>query len=262
MIFSARLYRYAYPLKALFQRDLRVRYAPTVFGIGWTVLHPLVLLLMYTFVFSVIFKVRFDAEGSVVGSALYLVCGFLPYTAIAEGIHLAGSSLSENKSLLKKTIFPTEILPVVSVFISTIPELIGLFLLLIFAGIKGIQFSILLAFLPLLILIRIVFTMGLAWLSSVLNVYIKDMRHITGLLITAWGFLTPIYYPVQMMPDNLKWLLKINPLFYLTDAYRAVIMEARNPLYDLPVLVIWAVMASLGGLWFFRRTIDPAKDFL
>ncbi len=253
---------YGYPLLTLVRRDFKIRYAPTFLGLGWAVLQPLIFLLVYTFAFKVILKVRFNPEDSTSAFVLYLVCGFLPFMALSEGIQRGSTSLTENRSLLKKVIFPAEVLPAVSVVSTAVTEAIGLFLLLVVASFFGVRPSVWLAFLPLLIMLRIVITLGLAWLVGVLNVFMSDLGQFLGLLLTAWMFLTPIFYPADAMPHSLLWLMKVNPLYHLVAAYRAVILQSCNPVHELPVLILWAVGIAIFGLWFFRKTVERAKDFL
>jgi lipopolysaccharide transport system permease protein len=255
-------HRYGYPLLAMVRRDFKIRYAPTVLGLGWAVLQPLIFLVLYTLVFTVILKVRFHPEAGVGSSVLYVVCGFLPYMALSEGIQRGSTSLTENSSLLHKVIFPAEVLPAVGVIGAAVTELIGLVLLVGLAGFFGVRPSVWLVFLPLIVLMRIAITLGFAWLVSVLNVFFSDLSQFLGLALMAWMFLTPIFYPVENIPDALIWLLHLNPLHHLTVAYRAVLLEMKSPLPTLLILTGWAVGISSLGVWFFRRTVERAKDFI
>jgi homopolymeric O-antigen transport system permease protein len=254
--------RHWYALRALVRRDLAARYGQTVLGLGWTVVQPLMLLVLYTFVFSVIMKLKFRAGAGTGDFALYLTCGMFPFLALSEGIQRATNSLTENKSLLDKVRFPAEVLPAVAVVGAGLTETIGLLLLLLFTPFFDVQLSLWLAFLPLLIVMRLAFTMGLAWLASVLNVFFTDLGQMIGLLLTSWMFLTPIFYPVAMVPEGFMWLVEINPLHQFVSAYRAVVLEARSPLPMLPALLAWTVASCVLGWWFFRRTVENAKDFL
>jgi ABC-type polysaccharide/polyol phosphate export permease len=253
---------YGYPLLALVRRDLKTRYAQTIVGFGWTVLQPLILLLLYTFVFSVILQVKFRAGGNTGEFALYLTSAMFPFLALSEGVQRASTSLSENRSLLDKVLFPAEVLPAVSVVSATISEIIGLTLLIGLTVLMDVRLSGWIVLLPLLVLLRVVFTMGLAWLVSVLNVFFTDIGQSLGILFTAWMFLTPIFYPVELVPDGLTWALQINPLYHLVSAYRAVLLEAQSPLPMLPYVLMWCAAVSVLGLVFFRKTVERAKDFL
>ncbi|MGH7450944.1 MAG: ABC transporter permease [bacterium] len=254
--------RYGYPLLALVRRDFTIHYAPTVLGLGWTVLQPLLQLSLYTVVFSVILQVKFRPHDGAGGSILYDLCGFLPYMALNEGIQRACHSLVENRNILRKTIFPAEVLPAMAVVSAAVKEGIGLVLLIGMAFGFGVRPSAWIAFLPLLMLLRLTITLGLAWLVSVLKVFISDMSQVLELILMAWMFLTPIFYPVDKVPEGLQWLLQINPLFHLAAAYRAVVLEGRSPLPMLPVLIVWAIIIPSLGQWFFRKAIERAKDFL
>lgn len=256
------LHRYGYPLLSLVRRDFKIRYAPTILGLVWTVLQPLVFLSIYTFVFSVILKVKVGPEDSPSGFVLYLLSGYLPYMALSEAIQRGSTCLTENRSLLNKVIFPAEVLPAVGVASATVTEVIGLILLSGLAAILGVHLSLWIAFLPILMLVRIALSLGLAWLVSVLNVFLTDLGQFLGLLLMAWMFLTPIFYPVEAVPQSLIFLLKLNPLHHLIAAYRAAVLQAQNPLPELLIAMGWAAGFLVFGFWFFRRTVERAKDFL
>ncbi len=254
--------RYWYPLRSMLRRDFKIRYAPTFLGVGWAALQPLLLLLLYTFVFSGILNVKFGPEAGTFGFVLYFGCGFFPYHALSEAMRQGSTSLTDNRGLLDKVIFPAEVLPAVSVLTAGVTEIIGLVLLAVFASFFGIHPSAWLLFLPVIVLLRIVLSLGLGWLVSVLNVFVNDLGQILGLLLLTLMFITPIFYPVEAVPEGMIWLVKLNPLYYVVTAYRAVILHTQNPLPALLGLIPWAIIMSAFGLWFFRRTIERAKDFL
>ncbi len=256
-------WRYWYPLLSMIRRDFKTRYGPTFLGVGWAVLQPLLLLLLYTVVFSGILQVRLGPEDGAREFVLHLACGLFPYIACAEAVQRGSTSLTENRSLLDKVIFPAVVLPSVGGLIATVTEVVGLALLVLFASfLGGVRPSAWVLFLPAIVLLRVVMCLGLAWLVSVLNVFVRDLGQILGLLLTAWMFLTPIFYRVDAVPDGLTWLLKLNPLYHVVTSYRAVILQAQNPLPAIPGLLIWAIITPVLGLWFFRRTIERAKDLL
>jgi homopolymeric O-antigen transport system permease protein len=257
---SIRLHQYGYPLLSLVRREFKTRYGLTALGPSWAIVHPLMFLLLYTLVFPVIMRVRFRPDMSAFDSALYLVCGLLPYLAMVESMHRACTSLTENRSLLEKVVFPAEVLPAVPVVTSAVTEIIGLVLIAALAGFRGLSAWI--VFLPLLVILRILFTLGLAWFVSVLNVFLRDLGQVLGLILTAWMFLTPIFYPLDLIPESLTWLLRFNFLYQLVSAYRAVVMAGRSPANELPYLFVWTGIVLALGLWFFQRTLGRAKDFL
>lgn len=256
------LHRYSYPLIALVRRDLQMRYATTALGLGWAVLQPLTLLLLYIFVFGFILRIKVHPGAGFGDFALYLMSGMLPYMALAEGIQRASSSLRENRGLLDKVVFPAEVLPAVSVVSATLTEVIGLLLLTGLALLFHVQMSAWLLLLPLLVLLRVLLTLGFAWLVSVLTVFVGDFSQFLGLMLTAWLFLTPIFYSADAVPSGLRWLLVCNPLHDTVVAYRAVLLQGANPLLAVARAIAWAVGFAAVGLWFFRKTLDRAKGFL
>ena len=254
--------RYWYPLITLVRRDFKVRYARSLFGIGWSLLLPLLSLLLYTTVFATILKVRVGHEVDRGSFVLFLLCGNLPFTAVAAGIMRGSTSLNGNRNLLKKVIFPAVVLPMVGVLSATVAELIGLILLLIYAAASGIQLSFWLLLLPLLIILRVIMTLGLAWLVSILTVFFSDLGQILGLMITGWLFVTPIFYPANSIPPSLLPLFKLNPLFHLITAYRTVILQGKNPFPEVLPVVLFAFGVALIGFWFFHKMLDRAKDLI
>jgi lipopolysaccharide transport system permease protein len=254
--------RYLYALATLVRRDLKARYSRTVLGLGWTVVQPLMLLALYTFVFSEIMKLEFGAGRGTRNFALYLASGMFPFFALSEGILRASTSLTENRSLLDKVRFPAEVLPAVGVVTSTIPEVLGLGLLILFGAFSDVQYSPWLVFLPVLIFLRALLTLGIAWLVSVLNVFLVDIGQFVGLVLTTWMFLTPIFYPAELVPGRFAMALQLNPLHHLVTAYRAVLLEARSPLESFPILIVSTVLTVGIGLAFFTGTVERAKDFL
>ena len=137
--FGVTLRCYWYPLLSMLRREFKIRYSLTLFGVGWTVLQPLILLLLYTFVFSWILQVRLGPEAGTRAFVLYFACGFLPYLAFSEAIQRGSTSLTDNRSLLDKVVFPAEVLPAVGVFMAAVTEIIGLLLLVVMASFLGVR---------------------------------------------------------------------------------------------------------------------------
>jgi ABC-type polysaccharide/polyol phosphate export permease len=193
----------------------------------------------------------------------FLLTGMLPYLAVSEGIQRASGALREDRALFDREAFPATVVPASRVVAATVTEVAALALVLIVGLALGdLHLSPWLAALPLVIALRIVVTCGYAWLVSVLTVFITDLGEALSLLLTAWLFLTPIFYRVDQVPEGLRWLLAINPLHHVVEAYRAVLLDGRAPWPEALWLAGWAV--ALGGLgaWFFRSALDRAKDFL
>lgn len=234
------------------QRDLESRYRGSYLGRAWSVLNPLLSLALYTFIFSVILKVRFSAGGH--GSfALNLMCGLLPWLAFSETLIRATSVIASNQNLVKKVVFPLEVLPASLVASALFNQLIGMAILLIaVATMGGLQLT--LVWLPALLVLQMAFTLGISWLLASLGVFIRDISQAISLILNVWMYLTPIVYPASMVPDNFRWALLVNPLAFIVESYRAAIVEgmAPNALGLLANLGASVLLMMLGYAWFSK----------
>jgi homopolymeric O-antigen transport system permease protein len=250
-------------IEAFVRRDIRGRYVTSVLGLSWALIQPLVLLLLYTFVFAYVLKVRFGANGTTGSFALYLFCGMLPWLAFAEGITRSASVIVEQAPLIKKVVFPSEILPAYVVVSALVMELAGLVILLAGVGLfyRGLGWSV--ALLPVLIALQFLFTLGVGWVLASLNVFLRDVGQVLGMALTLWMFLTPIFYPAELMPQRYVWILYVNPMYYVVQAYRDVILEGHSP-QALRMLVLGAIamVCFVLGYWFFRRSKHAFVDVL
>lgn len=244
-------------------RDIRGRYINSALGLWWAVIQPLALLALYTFVFSGIMSVRLNGSSSTGEFALYAFCGLLPWLAFADALTRSASVLFDQTPLIKKVVFPSEILPVHLVLSALVVEIVGLvvFLAVVIVGGRLPGWSLLL--LPVVIALQFFFMTGIAWLLSTLAVYLRDVRQVVGLVLTLWMFLTPIVYPASLVPARFKWVLDINPMTAVVDAYRAALLDDRMP---SPVpLVVFAVVAFtlfVSGYWVFTRSKPTFADLL
>ncbi len=250
-----------YPLRALVRRELGRRYATTALGLGWTVVQPLVLIGVYLLVFGSILGGG-DAAATRHGFTFFMLSGMLPYLAASDGIQRASTSVREDRTLFDREEFPAEVVPAARVVAATVTEVVALLLVLAVGVVLGnLALSPWLLFLPLLILLRVVITCGIAWLVSVLTVFVTDLAEALPLLLTAWLFLTPIFYRVDQVPPGLRWLLPINPLHAVVQGYRAVMLDGRAPWPELAWLLGWSAALGAAGLLFYRAAIHRAKDF-
>lgn len=255
------LARWWFPTAALVRRDLKRRYATTMIGLGWTVLQPLVLIAVYLLVFGTIIQVDVAGAGAH-GFAFFMLSGMLPYLAWTDALFRAAGALREDRALFEREDFPAEVVPASRVVAAAVPEVVALTLFVAVGAFFGLSVSGWLLTLPLLVALRVVIAFGHAWLVSVLTVFITDLAEVLSLLLTAWLFLTPIFYRVEAVPPAMRWVLAINPLHHVVEAYRAVLLEGRAPFPELWPLLGWVVVIGGGGLWFFRVALPRAKDFL
>lgn len=240
------------------RRDLQGRYRGSFGGMLWTVLSPLVLLGLFTLVFSKILKIRLGPESGTTEFAFFLFCGMLPWTAIQEALSRSTHVLLENTHLIKRSLFPAAVLPVPPALAALVQQAIGTGVLLAALVATGHGLSMVVPFLAVLMALQVVFTIGLGWMLASLTVFFRDIGQLLGLALTLWVFLTPIFYPPSMMPEELRFLLAINPLARLVESYRAVLLEGRlPPAGHVLWLAIFAGASSLAGYATFRK-LEPA----
>ncbi len=252
------IYRHGPLVQSFVKRDLQARYKGSAVGLFWSVIHPLIMLVLYTFVFSNILKIRVGAAEGTEYFALYLFCGLLPWNACAEGLGRSTGVILEHANLIKRAIFPSEVLPVYPVISGIVNQLIGLGILVAALVAVAHPLSPLVLALPILLLIQFALTTGLAWIIAGTTVFIRDLGQILGVLLTLWLFLTPIFYPPTMVPEQMRLLLIVNPMHVLVEAYRGVILRGQLPPWgSLAFLALSAVLVFLIGHRVFTR-MQPA----
>ena len=243
-------------------RDLKQRSAGSYLGLLWLILQPAFMLLIYTFVFGVVLKVRFENGSTTTNFALYLMAALFPFTAFSEAVDRSTSSLTSNRQLIQRVVFPPVFLPMVVSFSSVVKELISLVLIAIAVVIMGDGLSAWVLLFPLLTLTRLMLNLGVGWVLSILNVFFRDLGQMIGMLMTLLFFGTPIIYPASMVPERWTWVYEFNPFYHLVTAYRAIFVQSSPP--DMAFFVVMFVCGAIAlfGWLFFRATIERAKDLL
>ena len=244
-------------------RDIRARYVNSALGLWWAVIQPLALLALYTFVFSLVLRSRLGENGSTIEFALYCFCGLLPWLAVSDALMRSSSVLIEQTPLIKKVVFPSEILPIHLVLSAIVVEIVGLAVFLVVVMIWGRLPGWSLLTLPVIMVLQFLFTAGVAWLLATLAIYLRDVRQVVGLVLTLWMFLTPIVYPASLVPARYQWLLDLNPMTAVVDAYRGALLDNRLPaLAPLVVFAGVALIVFVSGHWVFMRSKPTFADLL
>lgn len=238
---------------SLTQRDITARYKGSMLGIAWLIIQPLCSLLVYTFVFSVIFKARWPGgSDSKTEFALILFAGLMIFNFVSESITRAPTLITSNPNYVKKMVFPLEVLVFVNVGTSLFYALINLIIWLVFFIILfGVPHVTALA-LPILFLPLAMLVLGGSWLLSSLGVYIRDMSPIVGLGITLLLFLSPIFYPISALPAFFQQLMHLNPLTFVIEQTRNTLLWGKLPDFEY-TSIYWLVSAAimwLGFAWF------------
>ncbi len=242
------LYNFRELLKNLVIKELKLRYKRSVLGFLWTMLNPLMMMIVLTIVFS--HMMRFDMKNF----AIFLLCGLLPWNYFSHSLSMSTMSLISNANLINKVYIPKAVFPLSIIFsnmVNMILSLIPLFVLMIFMGIE-IQPSVML--IPILLLNLILFTAGISLFLSCLNVFFRDFTHMIEIIITAWFYLTPIIYPIDMIPSKYEMVFKLNPLVYIIGGFREVIFHGKIPDFNFILISVLAALFSFAiGYWYFNR---------
>jgi lipopolysaccharide transport system permease protein len=218
----AQLARYRGLISSLVVRDLKARYRGSVLGFFWSFVNPLLLLTIYTFVFTYILQNNDDKTKPY---GVFMFCGLLPWTWFSSSLLEASGSLIVGGNLIKKVLFPAEVLPIVSVLTNMVHFFLGL---LILAGfmvyMDHYPDPLNLPWFPLVVLIQLIFTLALALILSALTVHFRDIRDLLSNLLTFWFFATPIIYFYDMETvRRFKWLFNLNPFFHLSVSYQEIL---------------------------------------
>jgi lipopolysaccharide transport system permease protein len=250
-------------MRSMVRRDLSNRYKGSVIGPAWAIITPAVMIIIFTAIFSGIFRARFGAQGGHFSFAVYLFCGLLPWSAFSEGVQRSTTSLTDNVNLVKRVVFPTEALPVNLALSGVAQQLIGTVVLL--AGALLLEHTIrpTALLLPLLLVPQFLVTAGLGWLMASLGVFIRDMPQINHLSLTTWMYLTPIFYPENIIPPKYQWMVNLNPMAPLIRNYRRILLEGMGPDWrGLGVTTAFALICFVLGYWWFQRTKKAFADIL
>lgn len=232
-------------------------------GLAWTIITPAVMITIFTIIFSGIFNARFGSEGGHFSFAVYLFCGLLPWIAFSEGVQRATSVLVENVNLVKRVVFPIEALPAVVALTTVVQQLLGTAVLLLATLVLDRALYPTALLLPVLLAPQLLATIGLGWLMASLGVFIRDMPQFNQLWLMAWLYLTPIFYPENIIPPRYHWLVSLNPMAPLVRSYRRILLEGRMPDWrGLSLTLLFALLCFIFGYWWFERTKKAFADVL
>jgi len=246
----------------LVRRDFEQRFVGSIIGWVWALIHPLVLLTSWWFVFSVCLKVPLPAGEGTKHYALFLFAGMLPWLLFSETLQRSASSVIEQANLITKTVFPSELIPV-SVFLSAVvSHVLALILVTVVAGLAAHRLSPFVLLLPVYIFSIGLVSVGLGWVAASLHVFLRDTAQLLAVALTFWFWLTPVMITESQFPPWAHWLLVANPLFYAVKAYRAILLRGVFPGRELGILTAFGVAAFVVGGLFFRHMKRGFADVL
>ena len=242
------LYRYREMLRNLVARELRARYKGSVLGFLWTFVNPLMMIMVYTFVFSTVLKT--DQEYF----SLFLFVGLLPWNYTIQSVLQGAAVMVQNANLVKKVYFPRVLLPLSVVITNLVNYLLSLLILLpaLLVG-KGVIPATAVAF-PVVLLVQTLLLMGLVMLLSIGNVYFRDLEHITAVVTNLWFFLTPIFYSMELVPTHLRTVFLANPMTLIIESYRSILFVGEWPNWlQLGILAGCSLVFLVGSFLVFQR---------
>ena len=224
-------YRRRWLLKYFIQRQVTRSYRKSYLGFVWAILSPLIWVFFLSLIFSSVIgiKDRFVSGDATLNFGLFLYCGLLPFMAYSEALNKGLNSITGNSGLVQKVIFPLELLPFTNAVASLIDKVFGIGALLIVVFVLEHRLYWTAAVLPLFMLLTLVFILGLTYFMAVVGTYLPDVAEIMRPIIRGTFFITPILWPPDRLPDSLSWVEDYNPLAYLVNGYRALILEGTLP---------------------------------
>lgn len=215
-------------LRTLVRRDLEARYKGSVLGNLWPLVNQLSQLLIYTYVFAIVLKVKLSLQGVPDNNftfGLWLFTGLLPWISFTGGLTQAANSVVAQPNLVKKVVFPLELLPLVSVLSAFIESAFGLIALIFFVALATHTLHSTLALLPLIWLTQLLLTAGLGYLAAGLTVFLRDIPQTLGVVLNLWFYVTPIIYPASAIPESFRgWVFWLNPIAAISEIYRDIIL--------------------------------------
>ena len=231
------LYNYRELLKTNIKKEVRGKYKGSWLGIIWTFLNPLLMLAVYALVFPYILRVKVE------NYTIFMIVALILWNFFTTAIQSGTGSVVANGNILKKVYFPREIIPISITTSQLVNFLITCIIMFIFILFSGVGFSIHIFLMPLLILIQYIITLALTFILSALTVFVRDVDHFVSVALTLGFYATPIVYQASMLPEKFQWILKINPLAQLIEAYRAILYYHELP--NFVSIGIWGLLSVL-----------------
>jgi lipopolysaccharide transport system permease protein len=252
------LIRYRLLIQSLVGRELKARYRGSVLGFFWSFVNPLLLLVTYTLVFTVILPGRHSAEME--PYFLFFFCGILPWTWFSSSLLESASVLISGGNLIKKVLFPAEVLPVVTVVSNLVHFMLGLPILLAFLLAWG-KLTPSALFLPVPLLVQFVLTLGFCLFLSALTVHFRDLMNILGHVLHLWFFATPVLYSLVEVPERMRAVLRLNPMAHVIGAYQQILFSGDfRPGRGLLAASVVAILAFAAGAFVFERLRDTLAE--
>ena len=250
------LYHHRDLLRQFVRRDIEGRYKGSFLGLIWSFINPLLMLMIYSFIFSIVFKARWKPQGEVnLGEfAITLFAGLIAYNIFSETVNRASGLIIANPNYVKKVIFPLEILPVSALGGTIFHALISVAILIVGKLLIMGSLSPIMLLLPLVLFPLLCLTLGLSWILASLGVFLRDTAYAVSIITQILFFLSPIFYPIEAIPPKYRFILEINPLSGMLENFRCVLIWNRQPDWmgwSVQVITSLGILV-IGYMWFMK----------
>lgn len=242
------LYKYRQLLKSNIRKEIRGKYKGSFLGVLWSFVNPLLSVLVYAIVFPLVLK---NTQPHYV---TYLIIGIIPWTFFTTSISQGTTTVLVNGGIIKKVYFPREILPISVVSSALVNFLISCIIILIFLIFSGIGFSYYIFLLPLIAVVQYIVILGIVFITSAINVYIRDAEYIINFFVNMLFYATPILYSSDLFPVKFRWILNLNPMAVIINSYRDILYYKQLPnMFSLGILFIVGIIILLFGIVIFKK---------
>ena len=251
--------KYYHLLKGAVLSEVSQRYAGSIVGLFWVVMYPVILFFIYSTLYLVVFRVK-PTDMTTNMYVVYIMSGLLPFLGFSEALSVGTMSLSSKKSLLLNTVYPSEFIPLQAVLSSHITLFVGVFLLvaanLLF--LRSLTWTVL--FIPYLIVLQLMFTVGIVWVLSILNLLIKDIQQSLSFITMLLMIMSPIAYTPTMVPSSLKLIIYLNPFSYYVLAYQDLFVRGVIS-QNILIATCISIFSFIGGYLFYSKTKKVFYEF-
>jgi lipopolysaccharide transport system permease protein len=260
------LWGHRYLIEQMIRRDLSQRYKGSFLGLVWSVLNPLLMLLIYTFVFSIVFKARWrlSAESEPLGEfAITMFASLIPFYLFSETVNRSPTLVVSNLNYVKKVVFPLEILPVVSTGAALVNSMINLAILLTASLLVLGKIPATIIFIPLIYITLLFLSLGLSWFLASWGVYVRDVGQVVAIVVQVLFFITPIFYPAESVPERFRFIALFNPLTMIVEDFRKLLLWGEFfPLREWFFWTIASVLIAVSGYVWFIATKKGFADVI
>lgn len=244
------LWDYRELLGFLVLRDIKVRYKQTVLGVAWAVIQPVFTMLVFSVIFGRIAKLPSDG----VPYPVFVYAGLLPWQFFSASISSASNSLLNQQSLLTKIYLPRLYVPISTILGSLVDLMISFGVFAVIMAIYGVAPGWGMFAVPLLVIVTTLAAFGIGLLLAALTVTYRDVRHVVPFLVQAWLYLSPVIYPVSMVPEQWRWVLALNPMAGIIDGFRSALLGKPWDFHTLAVSTVVSIVVCVFGIFYFRKT--------